>query len=149
MKNIKMTTAALGVATTLIISGCAVYVGNPPPPEPEPVVEVVPTAYVWDGYEYVGEVNGGWYWFGPHGWVVCDGVVLGRFHGWERYHSDWRAHMIINNRDHRLDRAHVERAHAERAHVESEHRAGPAPHPQHAPQHAPPSKKQKDDKNGH
>jgi len=105
-------------AVAAMVSGCEVYV--PPPPgvvvaaqgvvvgvDAAPAVEVVPTAYVWDGYEYVGEYNGGYYYFGPTGvWITCDAVVWGRFHSWQGYHPDWRYHMIRNEGVYRMDHAH-------------------------------------------
>ena len=112
------------------VSGCQVSVGVAPPPavvvaEPAPVVEVVPPTYVWDGVEFVGDVNGQFMYFSPGGvWVVCDPVVVERFHGWERYHPDWRMNAIHNEREHRLDRAH-----AARARVERERTAAPARSP--------------------
>ena len=92
-----------------LVSGCQVSVGPAPAPVvvAEPVVEVVPEAYVWDGVEYVGVYNGQYMYFGPAGvWVVCDPIVLDRFHGWERFHADWRQHAIRNDGAHRLDRNH-------------------------------------------
>lgn len=69
----------------------------PPPPPPEPVY--VPDTYVWDGYEYVGVVGDQYFYLGPGNvWLVCDPFHLDRFHGWERYHHDWRAHAIRNDR---------------------------------------------------
>ena len=94
---------------TALVSGCQISVGPGPAPVvvTEPVVEVVPDAYVWDGVEYVGYYNGQYMYFGPAGvWVVCDAFVLDRFHGWERYHPDWREHAIRNDQEHRLDREH-------------------------------------------
>ena len=113
----KKMTISLGAALAALMSGCSVYVPAPGVAveapgvavavEPAPVVEVVPTAYVWDGVEYVGEYNGGYYYYGPSGvWIGCDAVVLGRFHGWEGYHPDWRDHAFRNEGSYRLDRAH-------------------------------------------
>jgi hypothetical protein len=92
-----------------LVSGCQVTVGPGPAPVvmEAPAVEVVPDAYVWDGVEYVGYCNGGYMYFGPAGvWVVCDAVVLDRFHGWEGGHPDWRQQAIRNDGEHRLDREH-------------------------------------------
>jgi hypothetical protein len=83
-----------------LATGCSVAVAPPVVDVSPPVAEVtvgVPDAYVWDGVEYVGMVGGTYYYLGAGGaWVVCDPVVLGRFHGWERGHPDWRAHAIRN-----------------------------------------------------
>jgi hypothetical protein len=67
-----------------------------------PVVEVAPVSYVWDGVEFVGEYNGGYVCLNGGAWVVCDPVVLERFHGFERFHGDWRSHAIRNEGAHRL-----------------------------------------------
>jgi hypothetical protein len=92
---------------TALVSGCQVSVGPAPVVVAEPVVEVVPEAYVWDGFEYVGVYNGQYMYFGPAGvWVVCDPFILDRFHGWEGVHPDWQQHAIRNDQEHRLDRAH-------------------------------------------
>ena len=75
---------------------------NPPPPyAPAVVVEpaYVPESYVWDGYEYVGFVNGGYFYLGPGNiWLACEPFRLERFHGWERLHPNWRAIAIRNDR---------------------------------------------------
>jgi hypothetical protein len=97
------------VAIMALVSGCQVTVG-PGSAEVEvggPVVEVAPEAYVWDGVEYVGDYNGQYMYLNPGGvWVVCDPIVLERFHGWEGYHPDWRQEAIHNEGEHRLDRQH-------------------------------------------
>ncbi|MGD0812606.1 MAG: hypothetical protein ABSA83_03300 [Verrucomicrobiota bacterium] len=94
---------------TVLLSGCQVTVGpgSASVAVEAPVVEVAPPAYVWDGVEYVGVYNGEYMYFGPAGvWVVCDPFILDRFHGWERYHPDWRREAIRNDGEHRLDRVH-------------------------------------------
>jgi hypothetical protein len=100
----------LGVMA-LTLTGCAVDIRGPVLPPPPvvniqapgitvaaPVVTIgVPDAYVWDGYEYVGFIGGQYMYLGPGGaWLVCDSVRLGRFHGYERLHPDWRAHAVRN-----------------------------------------------------
>jgi hypothetical protein len=82
-------------------SAPAPVVMAPPPPQPAPVY--VPEYYTWDGYEYVGWCGGQYVYWGPRGWLVCDTVILGRFHGWERYHPDWRREAT---RYHDHDRGH-------------------------------------------
>jgi hypothetical protein len=109
MKIMTRHKAGFCAVITALVSGCQISVGPGPAPVvvTEPVVEVVPESYVWDGVEYVGVYNGQYMYFGPAGvWVVCDPFILERFHGWERYHSDWREHAIRNDREHRLDREH-------------------------------------------
>ena len=94
--------------TAALVSGCQVTVGPAPAPVvvAEPAVEVVPETYVWDGVEYVGVYNGQYMYFGPAGvWVVCDPVVIERFHHWEGYHRDWRRTAIHNDRIARHDAA--------------------------------------------
>ena len=77
-----------------------VVVATPPPAvEVAPPVVEVPESYVWDGVEFVGVVGGAYFYLGPGDfWLACDPVHLERFRGWERYHSDWRAHAIRNDR---------------------------------------------------
>jgi len=98
--------AAGGVA---LLSGCVirpygeVYVGPPVAPPvyvaeaPEP--EMVPDTYVWDGYENVGMINGGYFYLGAGNvWLAADPYRLERFHGWEGGHPGWRDHAIRNDR---------------------------------------------------
>jgi hypothetical protein len=109
MKMMTVSKVCFCAVVTALVSGCQVTVG-PGAASVEvaqPVVEVAPPAYVWDGVEYVGVYNGQYMYFGPGGvWVACDPFILDRFHGWERYHADWREHAIHNDREHRLDREH-------------------------------------------
>lgn len=115
-------------AATLIESGC--YTPPPPPvavqpyappgtisagvyvqtPAPPPVVSTAPLAppptgyapdyYVWDGNEYVG-VSGGQYVYWTGGvWIAAPPIVIGRFHGWARYHPDWHRHAFHYRREH-------------------------------------------------
>ena len=102
----------------ILISGCSRSEAPAPPPGPAPappgpaamappLVAIVPDSYVWDGFEFVGEFGGGFYYFGPGGaWVACDPVRLERFHGWERGHPDWRSGAI---RDRRPPARHAQR----------------------------------------
>ncbi|HWF18442.1 MAG TPA: hypothetical protein VG754_04210, partial [Verrucomicrobiae bacterium] len=96
--------ACAGSACLILASGCVVdsngrvafqplvVVAPPPPivvaPAPGPVVveaPMVPDAYVWDGFEYVGFVGNQCFYLGPGNiWLVCDPFRLDRFHGWER-----------------------------------------------------------------
>jgi hypothetical protein len=85
----------------LVVAPAPVVVDAGPPPAPavEVDVDVVPDNYVWDGYEYVGVVGGGFYYLGPGNvWIVCDRDRLDRFNGWQRGHPDWRDHMVRNDR---------------------------------------------------
>jgi hypothetical protein len=70
---------------------------TPPPMSPPPptgYVAYAPDYYTWDGNEYVGVSNGEYvYWTGG-AWLIAPPFVLGRFHGWERYHHDWRRHAV-------------------------------------------------------
>jgi hypothetical protein len=60
---------------------------------------MVPDNYVWDGVEFVGVVGGAYFYLGPGNvWLACGPDRLERFHGWERYHADWRDHAIRNDR---------------------------------------------------
>jgi len=98
MKNIRV--LSLFALTAALATGCAVSYTPPSVTvsAPEPVVTVgVPDYYAWDGVEYVGVVGGQYMYLGPGGgWLVCDPIVLGRFHGWERGHPDWRRTAIHN-----------------------------------------------------
>jgi hypothetical protein len=103
--NVK-TKVCLFAASALLAAGCQVEVGTPVAvvSAPGPVVEVAPPYYVWDGVEYVGEYNGGFVYLGPGGaWITCDAVVLGRWHGYERIHPDWRRTAVHYDRGHRPD----------------------------------------------
>jgi hypothetical protein len=94
--------------TAVLAAGCAVEVRPPVVAVSAPTVDVyappvvgvsvgVPDAYTWDGVEYVGFVGGQYMYLGAGGgWLVCDSVRLGRFHGWERGHPDWRRTAIRN-----------------------------------------------------
>jgi hypothetical protein len=74
-----------------------VYAAPPPVVYAGPVM--VPDSYAWDGYEYVGLVGDQYYYLGPDNlWLFCDPFRLGRFHGWEGGHGDWRNHAIRNDR---------------------------------------------------
>jgi hypothetical protein len=88
-------------AVAVMAAGCAVEVAPPVAyvAPPEAVVTVgVPDSYVWDGVEYVGFVGGQYMYLGPGGgWLVCDSVRLGRFHGWEGSHPDWRRTAVRNS----------------------------------------------------
>ncbi len=60
---------------------------------------MVPDSYVVVDGVYYGAVGDQYFYLGPGGvWLVCDSVRLERFHGWERYHADWRDHAIRNDR---------------------------------------------------
>lgn len=98
------------VAVAGLLSGCLVGVRPygpygptvafqpfPPPvvvqtPVPMVIAPNVPESYVWDGYEYVGLYGDQYVFWNAGAWAFCDPVMLGRFHGWERYHPAWRAH---------------------------------------------------------
>jgi hypothetical protein len=86
-------TAALAAGCTVSFEPARVYV-----PPPQAVVTVgMPDSYVWDGVEYVGVVGDQYMYLGPEGvWLVCDPVRLGRFHGWEGGHPDWRRTAVRN-----------------------------------------------------
>ncbi len=94
--QVSMTPATIGVvAPEPVVVAPSVVVAAP-------VVEVAPVSYVWDGVEFVGEYNGGYVCLNGGAWVVCDAVVLGRFHGFERMHPDWRSHATRNEGAHRI-----------------------------------------------
>jgi hypothetical protein len=66
----------------------------PAPAPPDGYVSYAPDYYVWDGYEYVGLSGGQYVYWSGAGWLIAPPVMLGRFHGWERYHPDWRRHAV-------------------------------------------------------
>jgi hypothetical protein len=91
----------------VVVATPPVVYAAPAPVEVAPVM--VPDSYAWDGYEYVGLVGDQYYYLGPGNvWLFCDPLRLGRFHGWEGAHRDWRDHAIRNDR-YRTDRnGHVQ-----------------------------------------
>ncbi len=100
---------ALLASLTLVTSGCytpppAVAVQSPSVvsvPPPTGYVTYAPEYYVWDGYEYVGVSNGQYvYWTGGS-WIAAPPMIVGRFHGWTRYHPDWRRHATPYYRHYR------------------------------------------------
>jgi hypothetical protein len=104
MKMTAKMTICLSAVITALVSGCQVSFTPPVvvATPVAPVVEVAPPSYVWDGVEFVGEYNGGYMCLNGAGvWVACDPVVLGRFHGWERGHPDWRRSAHAYDRGHR------------------------------------------------
>jgi len=91
----------------VVVAPTPVVYAAPPPVEVAPVM--VPDSYAWDGYEYVGLVGDQYYYLGAGNvWLFCDPFRLGRFHGWEGGHRDWRDHAVRNDR-YRTDRSgHVQ-----------------------------------------
>lgn len=94
--------------------GVSIQVGGPPPPPvvvvpaPAPVVTVavVPDSYVYDGTEYVGVVNGQYYYLGDGNvWYPMDQPRLARFNVYIGHHSDWHSHTIVNEK-YRYDAHH-------------------------------------------
>ena len=99
--------AALGGGCTLSFAPAPVYV---PPPQAEVTVGM-PDSYVWDGVEFVGLMGPDYMYLGPGGvWLVCDPVRLGRFHGWEGGHPDWRRTAVRNAGANRRGKAPARRA---------------------------------------
>src|SRR5208282_6440455 len=93
---------SIGLPLPVIVT--APVVMAPAPVEPI----MVPDNYVWDGVEFVGVVGDQYFYLGPGNvWLACDRDRLERFHGWERYHSDWRAHAIRNDRFRNNAHGHV------------------------------------------
>lgn len=112
--------AVFVVATLLVCSGCytpppavavqttsaplAVEVPSVPAPTVPPptgYVQYAPDYYTWDGAEYVGISGGNYvYWTGGT-WVIAPPITVGRFHGWEVYHPDWRRHAVPYRYGHR------------------------------------------------
>lgn len=98
MKRAAMLLTGL-MALTVLESGCytapppAIAVQAPvPAPPPTGYVTYTPEYYTWDGSEYVGVVGGQYVYWDGSVWLAAPPVILGRFHGWERYHGDWRRH---------------------------------------------------------
>jgi hypothetical protein len=103
------------IAVGLLVSGCVVgerpygatvalqSVQLPPIVEVTPgltpmVYPSAPDSYVWDGSESVGLCGGQHMYYKAGAWVVCDAVMLERFHGWERQHPVWRSEAIAYHR---------------------------------------------------
>jgi hypothetical protein len=106
MKRMMSSTVGLSVIITALVSGCTLSMTpvGVVATGPEPVVVMAPSAYVWDGFEYVGDYNGQYMYLNGGGvWVVCDEPRLARFHGWEGGHADWRRSAIRYDRSHRPD----------------------------------------------
>jgi hypothetical protein len=107
----KLQTVLMSLATGGLVTGCTITIqpNGAVAPQPAVIVEepgpvMFPETYVWDGYEYVGVVGDRYFYLGPGNvWLVCEPFRLERFHGWERYHQDWREHAIRNTR-YRVDR---------------------------------------------
>ena len=95
-----------GIAAMPVLAGpgVSIQIGVPAPPPvvvvpaPAPVaVAVVPDSYVWDGYEYVGVVDGQYYYLGDGNvWMPMDHPRLARFNVWIGGHPDWHTHMVVN-----------------------------------------------------
>ena len=110
MKTRNIIAVAIGVSSLAALNatagprvGVSIEVPAPPPPpvySPGTTVETaVPDYYVWDGSEYVGVINGQYYYLGPGNmWVPMDQPRWYRFHEWERHNGDWRHHEIYNDR---------------------------------------------------
>jgi hypothetical protein len=103
-----MLAACLG-AVTVLAAGCytppPMAVQSPPPavvPVPPPTGYPVytPDYYVWDGDEYVGVSGGQYVYWSGGAWIAADPIILGRFHGWERGHPEWRRHSVRYRRGH-------------------------------------------------
>ena len=94
----------VSIGALSFLSGCVVReYGHEGYAEPvvvgPPVVEVEPEYYAWDGFEYVGVVDGGYVYLGPgHVWRRMEPFRVERFHGWERHHPDWSRNAIRNER---------------------------------------------------
>lgn len=98
----KMILGICALAAASVLPGCVVTPHGEvdvyaPAPAPAVTVAVYPDYYAWDGYEYVGIVNGRYYYLGPgHVWIVCEPFRVTRFHEWEGHHPDWHARAIRN-----------------------------------------------------
>jgi len=98
MRNAAILVGCL-TAMASLVSGCY----TPPPatvsvqspvtvPAPTGYVSYTPEYYTWDGYEYVGVAGGQYVYWDGSVWLAAPPVVIGRFHGWERYHPGWHRH---------------------------------------------------------
>jgi hypothetical protein len=99
--------ASIAAMPVMAGPGVSIQIGVPAPPPvvvvpapaPAPVVTVaaVPDSYVWDGTEYVGVVDGQYYYLGDGNvWLPMDHPRLARFNVWIGGHPDWHTHMVIN-----------------------------------------------------
>jgi len=102
MKRAALLLAGL-MAVAVTETGCY----TPPPPgvavqaPGAAYVSYTPEYYTWDGNEYVGVAGGQYVYWNAGVWVAAPPVVLGRFHGWERYHPAWRREAIRYHRGER------------------------------------------------
>jgi hypothetical protein len=97
----KIVTWVACLTLAALVSGCytppaaTVAVQSPQPiPPPTGYVTYTPEYYTWDGYEYVGVAGGQYVYWDGRVWLAASPVILGRFHGWERYHPEWRRTAI-------------------------------------------------------
>lgn len=112
---LSLVTAGVACGMTLpSAAGPTVTITPPPPPTvvitapappPTVTVAVVPDDYVYDGTEYVGIVDGQYYYLGPDNtWIVMDPVRMHRFQVYMGDHKDWRDHMTHNTKYRGQDR---------------------------------------------
>lgn len=104
---------------TVVVSAPATVVTVQSPPAV--MLGTVPDSYVWDGDEYVGLVGNNYYYLGPnHDWLRLDAPRLGRFHDWEKVHTDWRSHAI-HNEHYRYDAHGNDAPHPDQGHDGDHH----------------------------
>lgn len=95
---------AIGVAVTATCKAGGNAVGAPMAIAQIPAADliapvIVPSSYVWDGYENVGEVNGLYYYQGPdNAWISMDTQRLDRFQAWAAGHPNWRTYAVHTDR---------------------------------------------------
>jgi hypothetical protein len=101
----KQITAMLALGSSLaIVQPCIAgpEVVTPAPqvyPATKDPATQVPTSYVWDGSEYVGQVGSKYYYLGPRNtWVNLDSTRQERFQHWQKSNPDWQSHEIRNTR---------------------------------------------------
>jgi hypothetical protein len=86
----------------------------------------IPDYYVWDGYEYVGVVDGRYYYLGQGSlWFACEPWREHRFHDWERRNPRWHEHAERNDR---FRKGHDGRFHPIGAHAPEHPDTPPPPH---------------------
>lgn len=88
----------LGSALAIVQPGAA----KPAPqvyPAAQPPATYVPTEYVWDGTEYVGQQNDKYYYLDSRNvWVPMDQTRQHRFDDWRKNNPNWKSKEIRNTR---------------------------------------------------
>jgi hypothetical protein len=87
-------------AAPQVTPAAKVLYGRPttaPPMAPTTPALTAPAQYVWDGYQYVGIVDGQYYALGANNvWMPMTPAQLRVFFAWQRANPNWAANQIRN-----------------------------------------------------